>query len=136
MEKFKFFPHTSDVRIEAYGNNLEECFENGALALFEIMTNTEKVREIKKIEDSVSSESLEELLYSFLEKLLIYHDSDNLLFKTFKIKIKKNAKYKLEFVAFGEEFDPKRHESRTLVKAITFHEIEIKENKIHFIVDI
>jgi SHS2 domain-containing protein len=44
MEKFKFFEHTADVEFEAYGKTLEEAFENAALAMFSVMTDTIKVK--------------------------------------------------------------------------------------------
>ena len=38
MEKFKFKPHTADVKFLAYGKDLEEAFTNAALATTAVMT--------------------------------------------------------------------------------------------------
>lgn len=133
----KYFEHTADIGINASGKNLEQAFENAALALFGIMTNTKKVKTEIKREIKIESEDLESLLYDFLEKFLIFHDAENLLFSKFKVKkIIKNTKYKLEAEAWGEQFDEKRHESKTLVKAVTYHGMKIGKDKVHVLVDI
>jgi SHS2 domain-containing protein len=56
--KFKFLEHTADAYIAAHGTTLEEAFENAALAMFEVMTDTEKVS--SDIEDSVEVEAEDE----------------------------------------------------------------------------
>ena len=136
MEKFKYFEHTADVEFEAYGKNLEETFENAALVTSEVMTDTKKVEPKTEEKISIESEDLKSLLYDFLEKLLILFDSKNLVFSEFKVNYikKENDKFKLEASFSGEEFNPKKHESRTHVKAITYHQMDVgKKNGKHFI---
>jgi SHS2 domain-containing protein len=58
--KFEFLEHTADVYIAAYGKSLEEAFENAALAMFEVMTDTEKVS--PDMENSVEVEAEPALL--------------------------------------------------------------------------
>ena len=129
--KYKFFPHTADTIFEAYGNSLEEAFGNAALAVEEVMTDTSKVGAKVNKTIKAEGEDLKSLLYMFLEKLLILKDSQDLLFSKFNVlKIETTAKgLMLEASASGEKFDTKKHESRTLVKAITYHDREIGEKK-------
>lgn len=129
--KYKFFPHTADTIFEAYGDSFEEAFGNAALAVEEVMTDTKKVGTKVSKTIKAEGEDLKALLYTFLEKLLIMKDSEDLLFSKFSVlKIEKTAKgFKLEASALGEKFDTKKHESRTLVKAITYHEMEVGEKK-------
>lgn len=142
MKKFKFFEHTADAEFEAYGKNLEEAFENAALVTSEVMSDTKKVASKVKEKISIESEDLKSLLYDFLEKLLILHDSKNLVFSEFRVNYikKENDKFKLEGSFSGEEFNPKKHESRTHVKAITYYQMEIGQKKgkyfIHAVLDI
>lgn len=42
-KKFEFFDVTADVGIRAYGKTLEDAFENAALAMFEVMTDTSRI---------------------------------------------------------------------------------------------
>ncbi|MUN28530.1 archease [Sulfuracidifex metallicus] len=139
MKKFEFFDHTSDVGIRAFGKTIDEAFENSALAVFEIMTDTSKVRPLKKIEVNVNGFDMENLLYKWIEVLLAEYDDSLTLFSKFKVKVDKE-KNSLTGEAIGEKFDPGIHERRTVVKAMTYHELEIAEDengwKISFVVDI
>ncbi|MEW6070047.1 MAG: archease, partial [Candidatus Thermoplasmatota archaeon] len=44
MKKYSFIEHTADIAIRAYGKNLAECFENAAVAMFDIISDTKKVK--------------------------------------------------------------------------------------------
>lgn len=135
--KFQFFDHTADVGIRAWGDTLEEAFENSALAVFEVMTDTTKVERREKREVEVEGYDLENLLYRWIESLLFYYDTEILLFNSFKVSIEG---LRLRGEAFGERFDPERHERRTVVKAMTYHEMRITKRdggyEITFVVDI
>ncbi|BAB65390.1 archease [Sulfurisphaera tokodaii] len=139
MQKFEFFEHTADIGIRAYGRNLNEAFENAAVAVFEVMTDTSKVEPKEMREVKIDGYDLENLLYRWIESLLVYYDSEIMLFSKFYVNIdEKNLT--LEGKAWGEKFDPNKHERRTVVKAMTYHEMKI-ENKgnyyiLTFVVDI
>lgn len=130
--QIKYFPHTADIEFEAYGSSMEKVFALAALAMQNAMTNTKKVEAKIKKNIAVESESMESLLYDFLERLLVLHDSENLVFSKISVKRiwQKNGKYLLEALAEGDEFDSAKHESRTLVKAITYHAMQIGKKKV------
>jgi len=141
-KKFEFLEHIADAYIAAYGRTLEEAFENAALAMFEVMTDTSKVE--AKVERTLEASGYDEyeLLYDWLEKLLIEYYSDNLVFSKFKVEsIERTPEgFRLRGKAMGEIFDPSRHESRVEVKAVTYSLMEIyRKNKIYvlkFVLDI
>lgn len=86
---YRFLEHTADEYVLAYSDNLEEAFENTALAMFDIMTDIETIdlREADSIE--IKAEDERHLLYTWLENLLIKFDIDGKLYSKFKInKIK------------------------------------------------
>lgn len=134
--KFKFIEHTADVGVEAYGDSLEEKFGNAALGLFEIMLDTSKVEQKEKREFEVEADDEQSLLYDFLERFLIIRDSEGLVFSKFDVSIEKGENLKLKAEAWGEELDPEKHEVKTEVKAITYHRMEVTDEKIFYIVDI
>jgi len=138
-KKYEFFDHTADVGIKAYGRDLNEAFENAALAVFEVMTDTSKVEPKESREIEIDGMDLENLLYRWIESLLVYYDSELLLFGKFKVKIDLEN-LRLNAIAWGEKFDPDKHERRTVVKAATYHEMSIvKTNngyELTFVVDI
>ncbi len=127
---FRFLEHTADVLVEAWGPTLEAAFEEMARGMFEIMTDTSKVEPKQKIEVHVCGFDLENLLYRWLEELLYYHDSQNLVFSKFVVKrIEKRSDEEicLDAEVWGEPFDRERHEPRTVVKAVTYAGMKIEK---------
>lgn len=130
-KKFTFLEHMGDAFIEAYGSNLNEAFENAALAMFEVMTDTSKVASLKKDSVEVQGRDEQELLYNWLETLLVKFEIDGTLFSKFKVhRIEKTDEgYTLSSEIWGEEYDPKKHIPKTSIKAVTYHLMEVKEEK-------
>ena len=141
-KNFEFLEHTADAYIAAYGKDLTEAFETAALAMFDVMTEVEKVK--AEVEDYVEVEAEDEyaLLYSWLEDLLAKSDIDEMLYSKFKIlSIEKTSDgFRLKAEIWGEKFSPEKHPQKVGVKAITYHRMEIlkETNKVtlRFILDI
>ncbi len=133
MKKVVFFEHPADIEFEAYGKTLEEVFENVAKVVLGTITNVAKVDSKIRKEIEISSEDLPSLLYDFIEQILIFHDAENLVFK--EVKVKKiervNGRYFLEAELKGEEYSPEKHESGTVIKAITYHEMQIGKKRLN-----
>jgi SHS2 domain-containing protein len=125
--KFEFLEHTADVFIEAYGKTFEEAFENAALAMFEVMTDTEKINPTE--EDTVDVEAEDEyaLLYSWLEALLVKSEVKSMLYSQFKISSLKDTPdgFKIKATIRGEKFNAEKHPQKVAVKAVTYHRMEI-----------
>lgn len=139
----RHLPHTADVLIEAWGESLEEAFEYAALGVFEVMTDTSRVQTRTEVEITARGLDLEALLYDWVEQLIVTFDTRQLLLSKFRVEeIARNREgvWHLKAKAWGEEYDPERHESRTLVKAMTYHLMEIGREsgcfKLRFVVDI
>lgn len=130
MKKFEFIDiSTADVGFLAYGKNLNELFENAAMAMFEVMVNTKQIEHKAKREVKVKGEDLHSLLFEWLNELLFYYGAENLAFSKFEIKIDEK-KIELEAKCFGEQIDPEKHEVRTEVKACTYHKLKIEKNEV------
>lgn len=124
--KYKFLEHTADAKFLAYGKNLEEAFSNAAIAMFSVMTDTNKIKPFIEKKVEVKANDNEGLLYGFLEQLLILLDTEGfLLNKVKKITIKDN---KLNAIVVGDRFK-EGYELHGDVKAVTYHEMEIKKEK-------
>ncbi|MBS3156615.1 archease [Candidatus Woesearchaeota archaeon] len=133
MKKYKFIDHTADVMFDAYGKNLNKVFENAALATFEVQCNLKKVeRKIKK-KIKLKNDDLEKLLFDFLEELIYLKDAKYLLFNKFKVNLlgkrSRKGEYVLEAEIEGEKINPKKHELKVDVKAVTLHKFELKKTK-------
>lgn len=129
MKKFEFVDiTTADIAFIAYGKDLNELFANAALAMFEVMINTKKVKPTLKREVKVDGDDLESLMFNWLNNLLVYVDGDNLAFSKFDVKIDEK-KFNLDATCYGEEINNKKHETRTEVKAATYHKLEVKKEE-------
>ncbi|RLG85755.1 MAG: archease [Thermoprotei archaeon] len=131
---FRFLEHTADVLVEVWAPKLEELFEEAARAMFEIITDTSKVDPSLCREVETEGFDLENSLYRWLEELLIIHDSENLVFGKFRVhKFEKlgEDRYVIRGEACGEPFNIDKHEPRTVVKAVTYAQMQIrKENSL------
>jgi SHS2 domain-containing protein len=128
MKQFVFLEHAADAKFQAFGRTIEECFANSALAMNSVECNIKKVAAKQKLAIRVSAENTEELLHKFLEETLFQMETKKLLFSKFKIKIneKKNS---LTAELFGEKINKKKHELKTLVKAVTWNNFYLKKEK-------
>lgn len=140
--KFEFREHTADVYVAAHGKTLEEALENAALAMFDVMTDVDKVS--ADVEDHVEVEAEDEfaLLYSWLESLLVNFETKNMLYSKFRILSLGETQegFRIKAAVWGEKFNAEKHAQKVGVKAVTYHRMEIlKEfNKVtlEFILDI
>jgi len=125
-KKYEFIEHTADLGFKAYGATLEELFVHAAEAFFEALVAPESVEERKERSIKVGAEALDNLMVSWLGELLYLYDTERLVFKRFQVKrIKDNQ---LEAIARGEVLDPARHEIKTGIKAVTYHQLYVKKS--------
>jgi Uncharacterized conserved protein len=140
--KFEFLEHTADVYVRAFGDRMWDAYENAALAMFETMTNTDKVAQTTELDFEVEAEDQYALLYNWLETLLVKAETEGMLFSKFTVEHWQETPsgFKFEAKIWGEEFDAKKHPQKVAVKAITYHlMMVIKEQEkviLEFILDI
>lgn len=140
--KFEFLEHTADILIAAHGQNTEEAFQNAALAMFEVMTDTTKVNPTQEDSFEVDAEDEYALLYSWLEALLVKFEVNGMLYSKFKIHSLEESEegFKLKATAWGEKFSAEKHPQKVAVKAVTYHRMEIIKEidkvTLEFILDI
>jgi len=136
---FKFIEHTADVKVKAWGSNLEEAFSQVALGLMAtISPNLEKIKHELVREITIESEDKYALAIDFLTEFLYIFDVEALIFSEINIEtIKlKNDNYQLKAIAKGEKFDKSTHEIGTEVKAITYSFMNIEEKQNEVTIDI
>jgi SHS2 domain-containing protein len=140
--KFEFLEHTADVYVRAHGITMQEAYENAALSMFETITNTAKVAQTEEVTIEVAAEDQYELLYNWLEALLVDSETKGMLYSKFQIiNWKESAdQFKITAKIWGEKFNPKKHPQKVAVKAVTYHLMMIINEKekvvLEFILDI
>lgn len=135
-KKYEFLEHTADTKIKAYGKTLEEAFENTILATTQVMTDAEKIEPTQTKQIKIKAKNTKTLLYDLLEEIIILLDVDAFITKTAKIKIqKKQEQYDLEAQLIGDEIK-KEYEFHSIIKAITYSEMEITQKEEEYIIQI
>jgi len=137
MKKFEFLDFaTADIAFKAYGKTLGEAFGNAALAMFEVMFDTSKIKPIEEKKVELEGEDLKSLLFDFLSELLYIFDVEKLIFSNFEVEVRKEGeKYKLKASCKGEKLR-EGMEAKTEVKAVTYHHMEIKKEDNLWIVQV
>ena len=119
----------ADVAFEAWAATLEELFKAAADATVNLMVadlSTITSHEQRTIE--LEDESLDLLLFNFLQELIFYKDAQKLLLRVGEIQIERtNGSFKLRAEAHGEELNPAKHELGVDVKAVTLHRFQVQE---------
>jgi SHS2 domain-containing protein len=107
-DKFRYLDHMTDLIVEAYGNTLEEVFENSAIGLVNAMFETSKVDVTDSLKIMAEGYDFKSLLYDWIEKIIlsIYIDKmiitkfDSLSFST---RDKDNSNNKTQTISSEEK---------------------------------
>ncbi len=126
-KKFRLVEHTADIGLVAYGNCLNEAFENAAFGMFSIITDLRKVKPTVSRAISIREDSYEDLLFEWLNTLLYHLDVEGIIFRKFNVSTINDRCLSAE--CSGEIFDPNRHTIKTAVKSATYHLLEVNRSK-------
>lgn len=121
---FEFVEHTADVGVRGRGRDLPDLFRNMARGLFAVIAGTGSVRPERERRVELEAESAPDLLHDWLEELNALHQIEGELYAEFEVVIEGT---RLRARVRGEPIDPARHDLRTEVKAVTWHDLELRE---------
>ena len=127
MKNYELIEHTADIGIRVKGGDLKGLFRNAALAMFEILAKQIKPaqKNSEKINLKQKADNPEELFINWLNELLSLSDAKGLIFYDFQIK--KIGKFSLEATLLGNNIE--NYKINTEIKAATYHELKLKEDK-------
>ncbi|XP_012524416.1 protein archease-like [Monomorium pharaonis] len=138
--KYEYLDHTADVQLHAWGDTMEEAFEQCAMAMFGYMTDLERVQATQVHYIEADGDDLESLLFHFLDELLFMFSAEpNIVAKKVKITEFDRQGFKIKATAYGEEFTIGKHTQGAEVKAITYSAmqiLEVDQPEVFVIVDI
>jgi SHS2 domain-containing protein len=113
------------VGVRVFGGSKEELFANAALAMFETMADLSQIEPRQKVEVEAHAEGVEILLNEWLSQLLRKFVFDGLLFS--RCQVLQLSERKVSGRLWGEQFDEERHDFRTEIKAVTFHQLSVRQ---------
>lgn len=134
---YKYFEHQADIGIIGLGQSLPEAFEEGAKAMFQVMCDIDKVEPKKTIKIKLESNDDESLFIDWLNELLAKKDIEEMMFSSFKVKIKGKS---LTAEVKGEMMNSEKHHLKVEVKAATYSQLRVwregKDYKAQCVVDV
>jgi SHS2 domain-containing protein len=125
MKPYRTFDHTADLGLVINGESEEKLFANAAFAVFDIITDLKRAeaRDARRI--AVEGDSREDLLINFLREVLYLYNGERWLLR--EIRIVRLSEKGLEAEALGEPFDEQKHEICKEIKAVTYHQAEVRQ---------
>ncbi|XP_012270408.1 protein archease-like isoform X2 [Orussus abietinus] len=126
--KYEYLDHTADIQLHAWGDTLQEAFEQCGVAMFGYMTELDyvEIRQMHQVE--ATGHDMQSLLYHFLDELLFMFCAEPFLVaKKVKITEFDRENFRITAVAYGEEFVIGKHPQGAEVKAITYSAMQVLE---------
>jgi SHS2 domain-containing protein len=131
-DRYRYLEHSTDAIVQAHGSSLDELFENSAMGLVNIMFDIDKVENRQSETIVASDENLENLLFDWLEKVLLKIFIEQIVLSRFSIRVfekhtnLEEKRYFLEAQVGGEKVNYDKHNYKIEIKAITYHELKIQ----------
>ncbi|HJT10897.1 MAG TPA: archease [Candidatus Nitrosotalea sp.] len=126
---YRNLEHMTDAFIEVTGDTLEEAFATAGIAVVDTIIDIKSVDKKTERKIEIKSPDLNNLLYSWLEEIIILTITDGYAASSFEVHITKLEQYVLNATIRGEEIDFEKHHFKLEIKAPTFHLMEIRQEK-------
>jgi SHS2 domain-containing protein len=123
---FELLPHTADTGFRAHGETLEELFIHAAEALISIALDPSHVAAFAPRQLAASGATPEELLIAWLNEVLFLLDGEGFVPARFEAVWFEPGGVCAQLL--GERRDDARHPPRIVVKAATFHQLQLREH--------
>jgi SHS2 domain-containing protein len=138
---WEHYSHPADIGIRGFGPSKEEAFAQAALALTAIIADLKTVEPKEEVKIRCQEQDDELLFVDWLNALIYEMATRQMLFSRFEVRIDKPAvKPQAEYLAprftgglsarvFGEKIDVKKHSPAVEVKAATYTDLKVGQDK-------
>ncbi len=126
---YRILEHPADLGLEAWGETLSDVFRQSVLALVSVIVDPTAVNRDKSRPVSLQAADPDQLLVRLLSEVLYCFDAERFIAVQVVIDEMKGTSLKGSLI--GENLDPAKHILRLDVKAITYHQLSIKEEDGH-----
>lgn len=122
---YTLIDHTADLGIRVRAPGLRELFEEAAAAMFDLITEGNGVAAAAVQEMQVGGRDRPDLMVNWLRELLYLWNGNQLLVACTRIDAIRG--HDLSARVWTEVFDPERHELHHEIKAVTYHNIAVRQ---------
>ena len=119
-KKYRLTTRHSELAVKVGGDTQADLFANSAFALFDVMTDIDKIEIKERLPLEVEGGDRDDLMVNWMRELLYLYQSGGYLLREFQILEVKDKTVKAEVC--GEKIDPDRHEIKQEITAIAYHQ--------------
>ena len=125
---YRLLEHTADLGIEVSAGTLEELFIESLRAMTDCITRLDRVGVDVTRELALVAGDLEQLMVNWLTEAIYLHETEGLVLADGDVEIERSGDgWSLTGRVSGEPFDLARHGLKVLIKAVTFHQLEVQQ---------
>jgi|GEM_PF-3378405 len=134
---YEFLDHPSEAMVRVSAGTIDEVFVDSAKALFELMTDTQKLRGEREFKIEQVSQDKVLLLIDWLNRLILLHEVENVFLCEFQANIL--PAWSLSATVKGETISPNQ-ERRHHAKGATYGQLQWNEtpegHQVQFVIDV
>jgi len=120
QKRYQVVSRSSDLAIRVFGKSQAELFANSASALFDLITDIDKVEVRERLALEVEGTDRDDLMVNWMRELLHLYQGSGYLLKEFEIREVRDSYIRGQ--VGGEKFDPDRHEVRREFRSVAHHQ--------------
>ena len=127
---YRFLDHTADLGIEVTAVDLPELYVEALRGLTDSLVDLERVSASVSRDVGLESPDLETLFVDWLNEVIVWYETEGLVLSDAKIRLDEgDSGWRLIGSVRGESYDAERHGLKTLIKAVTYHQLSIEHRR-------
>jgi len=124
-KRYRVTTRQSELVVKIFGASQADLFVNSAWALFDVMTDVEKIAVKDRLPLEVDGVDRDDLMVNWVRELLYLYQGSGYLLKEFHIREAKETRVTAEVC--GEKIDPDRHEIKKEITAVDYHQSRMEK---------
>jgi protein archease len=125
QKKYRVTSRQSDLAVRVVGDSQSDLFANSAFALFDVMTDIDKIDVKERLPLEVEGVDRHDLMVNWMRELLYLYQGNGYLLKEIHIQEVRDTVVKAEVC--GEKIDPDRHEIKKEVMAVAYQQSRMEK---------
>lgn len=124
-KKYRIMTRQSELAVKIFGSSQADLFANSAFALFDVMTDVEKIQVQERLPLEVEGTDRDDLMVNWMRELLYLFQGSGYLLKEFQVREATDTLVRAEVC--GEKLDLDRHEIKKEIRSIAYHQSRMEK---------
>ncbi|HWP56492.1 MAG TPA: archease [Candidatus Acidoferrales bacterium] len=124
-KKYQVSKHASDLTMRIVGKTEADLLTNSAFALFDLMTDLDKVRALEPLPIEAEGVDQDDLIVNWMRELLYVFQVGGYLLKECKIQEVRDNYVRAE--VRGEKYNPDAHEIRQELQSVLYEQCRMEK---------